>query len=106
MEAGADAGSDATKSLNDSLTQEAISVCKNVHAEYAKLTNVIKHQHAKISSLEKQLGTIITLLQNVNDSCAQQRQQLSQQQDQITGLQHQLVTILSLSESISSTQQN
>jgi len=106
MEAGAEAGSDAAKSLDDSLTQEAISVCKNMHAEYAKLTNVIKHQHAKISSLEKQLGIIITLLQNVNDSCAQQRQQLSQQQNQITGLQHQLVTILSLSESISCTQQN
>jgi len=49
MEAGAEAGSDATKSLDDSLTQEAISVCKNMHAEYAKLTNVIKHQHTKIS---------------------------------------------------------
>lgn len=98
--------SDSMKSLNDSLTQDAINVCKNMHAEYAKLTNVIKQQHAKINGLEKQLDSIITLLQKVNDSCTHQRQQLSQQQEHISGLENQLVTILSLSESTNSAQQN
>jgi len=48
-------------------------ILHGMHAEYTKLTNVIKQQHVTRNGLEKQLGTIITLLQSIIDSCAQQR---------------------------------
>jgi len=76
-----------------------------MHDEYTKLVNTVRQQNAKICGVEKQLGTVITLLQSINNSSVQQRQQISQQQDKISGLETQLTTVLSLSECISSVQQ-
>jgi len=67
---------DVLKGVDDSLTQDALTACSNLHAEIAKLTNVIQLQQVQISGLEKQLTAVLSMLHGIN---SQQQSQLQNQ---------------------------
>jgi len=82
--------SDSVKSIGDSLTQGAITACGNLHAEVANLTHVIQQQRLQIGGLEKQLTTVLSLLQDISGRQCGQLSQFHQQ------LESQTSTIKSL----------
>jgi len=55
---------------------DALTACSNLHAEIAKLTNVIQLQQVQISGLEKQLTAVLSMLHGIS---SQQQSQLQNQ---------------------------
>jgi len=67
---------DALKEIDDSFTQDALTACSNLRAEIVKLTNVIQLQQVQIGGLEKQLTTVVSMLQNISSQQQSQQNQL------------------------------
>lgn len=57
----------------EALSQEAITACNNLHAEIAKLTNIVQQQQEKICNMAVQMMSVLTLLQTITQT--QQTQQ-------------------------------
>ena len=66
------------ESINDSLTQDAVTACRNLHAEIAKLTDIIQNQQQKIDGLENKLVEILSILKTTTRHSNEQNIKLTE----------------------------